>query len=205
MACNSGGESSTETQTADTHKTENKPAECIYGYNNSATTVSWTSYKFTKKAAVGGKFDRVNVVTQTQKGQPAEILKGIEFTIPVNSTNTNNPDRDKKIIDYFFKAMVNTDNIIGRITSVESNGNGGHATINLQMNNVSKDIDANFKISDTSIELIAEINMEDFNGQDAIASLNKQCFDLHKGEDGVSKLWPNVSIVVTSVLTKDCN
>jgi hypothetical protein len=38
------------------------------------------------------------------------------------------------------------------------------------------------------------INLEDFGAQAAVESINKACFDLHKGADGVSKTWSEVAI-----------
>ena len=32
------------------------------------------------------------------------------------------------------------------------------------------------------------------NALDALASLNKACYDLHTGSDGVSKTWEDVAI-----------
>jgi len=46
--------------------------------------------------------------------------------------------------------------------------------------------------------------MADFEGLDAIASLNEACSALHTSEDGESKLWPDVDIVVSTVLKKEC-
>jgi len=42
------------------------------------------------------------------------------------------------------------------------------------------------------------MNLDTWNGQTAVASLNEACKDLHKGADGVSKTWNEVAIEVTS-------
>ena len=41
---------------------------------------------------------------------------------------------------------------------------------------------------------------KDFNGSKAMESLNKVCFDLHKGPDGISKTWSEVEINVATYL-----
>ena len=40
------------------------------------------------------------------------------------------------------------------------------------------------------------MNMEDWKATKAIATLNKACFELHKGADGISKTWNEVLVKV---------
>jgi hypothetical protein len=44
----------------------------------------------------------------------------------------------------------------------------------------------------------ATMNVNDWNASAALASLNKVCLDLHRGADGVSKTWSEVTLDITS-------
>ena len=48
--------------------------------------------------------------------------------------------------------------------------------------------------------LEGKIELGLFNGQTAIDSLNYVCKDVHKGADGITKLWPDVAIKVSTVM-----
>lgn len=191
-------------------KTENKEVKlaeeaCSYSYNADGVAASWTAFKFTEKAAVGGKFDSVIVATVGAVDSPEKILVGLRFDIPVNTVNSNNPDRDKKIMDSFFGSMSETDMISGKITSMKGNNEIGTALVILKMNAIFYDQEVEYKIEGDQLTLMGTIDVGNWSGNDAIAALNKVCDDLHKGEDGVSKLWPTVDISISAMLDKDCN
>jgi len=202
-ACGSEGAK----EEAKTEKKEVKLAEevCSYSYNADEVTASWTAFKFTEKAAVGGKFDSVSVTTVGAVDSPEKILVGLRFDIPVNTVNSNNPDRDKKIMDSFFGSMSETEMISGKITSTKGNNETGTAIVSLKMNAIFYDQEVEYKIEGNQLTLMGTIDVGNWSGNDAIAALNKVCEDLHKGEDGVSKLWPTVDISIAAILEKDCN
>ena len=188
-------------------KKEIKLAEevCNYSYNAESVTASWTAFKFTEKAGVGGKFDSVIVSTSGSVDSPEKMLGELKFEIPISSTNTNNPDRDMKIIEYFFGTLSNTEMISGNIVSAKGNNEEGTAMVNLSMNDKTFQQEVNYKIEGAQVSLMGTIDVGNWNGNDAIAALNKVCDDLHKGEDGISKLWPTVDISIVALLDKSCN
>lgn len=190
-----------------TEKKEIKLAEevCNYSYNAESVTASWTAFKFTEKAGVGGKFDSVIVSTSGSVDSPEKMLGELKFEIPISSTNTNNPDRDMKIIEYFFGTLSNTEMISGNIVSAKGNNEEGTAMVNLSMNDKTFQQEVNYKIEGAQVSLMGTIDVGNWNGNDAIAALNKVCDDLHKGEDGISKLWPTVDISIVALLDKSCN
>lgn len=202
-ACGSEGGN----EASKTEKKEIKLAEevCNYSYNAESVTASWTAFKFTEKAGVGGKFDSVIVSTSGSVDSPEKMLGELKFEIPISSTNTNNPDRDMKIIEYFFGALSNTEMISGNIVSAKGNNEEGTAMVNLSMNDKTFQQEVNYKIEGAQVSLMGTIDVGNWNGNDAIAALNKVCDDLHKGEDGISKLWPTVDISIVALLDKSCN
>lgn len=44
------------------------------------------------------------------------------------------------------------------------------------------------------------MDLKNWKAQAAINTLNVVCFDLHKGEDGISKTWSEVKIEISAVL-----
>ncbi len=188
-------------------KKELKFAEetCTYTYDPTNVKAAWTAFKFTEKAGVGGQFDSVTVKTSGTVDSPEKILGGLSFEIPINSVNTNNPDRDKKIRESFFGTLANTDVISGTVMSMKGNNDSGTAMVSLSMNDSTYQQELNYNIEGSQVSLTGTIDVGNWNGNDAISALNKVCEELHKGENGESVLWPTVDIAVSAVLSRDCN
>ncbi|MDB2463083.1 YceI family protein, partial [Algibacter sp.] len=150
------------------------------------TTVKWTAYKTTDKLPVGGKFKLLDFESKSG-ATPQEALNNLSFSIPVSSVFTNDATntRDAKIINSFFGAMLDTEFLKGTIKYV-NNSYVASITMNGETNNLPLDV----KITDERrVTLTGTMNLKDWKALDALASLNKVCFDLHKGADGVSKTW----------------
>lgn len=191
-------------------KTEETPANaeliCFYEFDKTATTtVKWTAFKTTAKVGVGGAFNQVNVAAGEKSTKITDVLQTIKFTIPTANTNTGNPDRDAKIVASFFGAMEGTDLIIGQVKLAEGDNVAGKCTVYLTMNNIEKEVVLDYAVADNVVSLKGEIDLVNWSGDEAIASLNKVCEDLHKGEDGVTKLWSIVELNIESTLKKECN
>ena len=179
-------------------ETEVEP--CLYNYDQSSTSVKWTAFKFTEKAAVGGMFETVNVLISAPAEDMYKTLTGASFTIPVETVNSANEERDGKIQAHFFGAMQSTDVISGLVKSI----NETIAIVELTMNGVSNDYEGSVTVEGETIGFTATIDLTDFEADYAIDSLNAVCNDLHKGADGISKLWTEVDINVQTTLKKEC-
>ena len=171
----------------------------FYTYDNSQTSVEWTAFKTTAKTAVGGKFNTFTVTGTKRSIDPKKVIENLSFRINTASVNTNMKERDVKIVSYFFKKMVNTEFISG---SVKSLGKKGKGMLSLTMNNVTKDLPIDFRISGDTVRFSGTINLGKWNGSQAVKSLNKNCYVLHTGKDGISKLWPEVAFKVSTLLKK---
>lgn len=154
-----------------------------------STKVGWTAYKTTEKVAVSGSFKEIEL-KNTQTGEtPETVLEGASFSIPVSSLFTNNEDRDNKLKTIFFAALKNTEMIGGAF-----NFRNGKCFLTLTLNDVTKQIEVPYTYENKKFALNSTINLDDFGGQEAIKAINKTCFELHKGADGVSKTWNDVAI-----------
>ncbi len=160
-----------------------------------ATSVKWVAYKTTEKKPVGGEFATLNF---EEKGgaTPQEALNNLSFSIPVSSLFTKDETRDAKLKTFFFGAMLNTEFIKGTIKYIDNN-----YVASITMNGVTNDLPLDVKITDERrVSMTGTMDLKDWDALGALQSLNKVCFDLHKGPDGVSKTWEDVAIEVNTFL-----
>jgi len=67
------------------------------------------------------------------------------------------------------------------------------------MNNITQELPFTYTIAGNIFTMKTVMDINKWNGQAAIVSLNVACKDLHKGADGVSKTWNEVAIEVVSI------
>lgn len=171
--------------------------------NKEKIVANWTAYKFTERAGVSGVFNTINIKNELKGKSIQEVLKGLKFDIPVTGINSNNPERDKKLVNNFFNTMKNTSSLTGIINSVTGTNNQGTCSISFLMNDLSKPIKMEYHLVDNQYYVLKGIlDLENWEGQEAINSLNKVCEKLHIGKDGISKLWPDVKVVIQLPLKK---
>ena len=95
--------------------------------------------------------------------------------------------------------MLNTEFLKGTIKFVDNN-----YVASITMNDVTNDLPLTVSITDERrVSMTGTMNLKDWNALAALDALNKVCFDLHKGPDGVSKTWEDVAIEVNTFLRKN--
>ncbi len=176
-----------------------KVAKAKYHIETKTTTINWTAYKTTAKVPVKGIFKEVQITNAKTAENPYDIFNGLAFSIPVNSIDTKNVNRDTKLIQSFFGSMKDTKNLKGIIHL----GEKGKGTIDLTMNGITAKLPMTYIISGQLAEINATLNLDNWKAKLAIDALNIACKDLHKGEDGVSKTWNEVAIHIVSYLKVD--
>lgn len=188
-------EKKAETPVASEQKTEATTEKFVV--KPEATAVKWTAYKTTAKKGVGGEFAVLNF--EPKEGTSVETaLNNLDFAIPISNLFTKNESRDSKIKEFFFGKMLNTEFIKG---TIKHDGASYKAT--LTMNGVTNDLPLDIKVEDERrVTLSGIINLKDWNALEALASLNKVCYELHKGEDGISKTWEDVAVEISTFLRK---
>jgi hypothetical protein len=181
---------------------ETPAVEWVYGEPLSYD-VKWTAFKHSKKVPVYGAFDSVLVTGFKSSSSISESLKGVSFELFTASTNTNDKDRDYKIITHFFGSLMMPLSIKGEILEV-SGDESGKGSLSIQMNGITKKQSFKWSI-DQNAELFikSELSVLDWDGKAALDSLNKVCEEKHTGpNDSESVLWPTVEVVVISQLEK---
>jgi len=171
----------------DTNETK---VEIGYSLDTSTAKIEWTAYKTTDKIAVKGEFKKISITNAKPAKNTFELINGTEFSIPVSSIFSNNEDRDNKLKKFFFGVMDNTQLLSGKIL-ITPNQTG---SLTFTMNSMTYSFPITYTISEKEFTMTGVMNLEHWNGQAAIESLNKICLDLHKAEDGISKTWNDVQI-----------
>ncbi|WP_290700565.1 YceI family protein [Lacinutrix sp.] len=185
-----------EAKVSDTEKVVTETANFVV--KPEGTSVKWTAYKTTKKVPVGGQFNILKF--EDKKGAtPEEALNNLSFSIPISGLFTNNDARDLKLKTSFFGEMLDPEFLKGTIKH-----NKGTYTASITMNGITKDLPLDVKITDERrVTMSATMDLKEWDALGALSALNKVCFDLHKGADGISKTWEDVAIEVTTFLRKN--
>lgn len=155
-----------------------------------SVTVEWTAYKTTDKLPVKGNFTTVNLDSYGQGATVASVLDGTEFSINAMELITGDESRDTKIKESFFGLMNEPGMISGQFVQAD-----GEWFIKLKMNGVTVEkLPAKVEITENTAQISASIQLADFKALEVLEALNKACFDLHIGGDGISKTWDVVDI-----------
>lgn len=163
----------------------------LYVIDTTGIYVGWTAYKFTNKVGVPGTFDKISFSNKNASGSIENLLNRSQLSIQTASVNSNNTIRDPKIDTFFFKTF-NTPEIRGTILSAKE----GEGIVKLSMNRTNYERPFTYSMDNDTIQLFTNLDLSYWNGKEAIKSLNTECYDLHKGADGISKLWPDVDVII---------
>ena len=175
-------------------------ANCLYSYNHSTTDLTWTAYKTLSKVPVAGGFNNIKVTAESAYSQK-EVIESINFVISTSSVETNDIGRNQKIDSLFF-GFSDIKEIKGKILKLNENGK---ADIQINMG-IPVTISGDYKIEGNKFSFNAEIDLISWEMLNAVENLNQACEEVHRGAEGEeSKLWSNVSLSLTTVLSSDCN
>ncbi len=188
--------SCTPKNNTETSEVKSQEKEKIYSINTDSIALQWTAYKTTQRIGVNGSFDSISINSEKTSGTIIELLANTKINISTASVNSNNEIRDPKIVAFLFGKFSVPNEILATVDSA----NAEKAYISITMNGVTKPVEANYTVKDNVLEIIANVNTPDWNAEAGLAALNNECEDLHKGEDGISKLWPEVSIAINCQL-----
>lgn len=189
-ACKGEAEEQTSNETEKT---------CFYSYNEGTTNFEWTAFKTNDKAPVKGGFNEITVESESFE-DPKKVLESITFSMKTSSVETNDESRNGKVAKFFFET-INTPTIDGKVKSI---GDNGKAIISVKMNGVEVDIKGDYTLNGSDFSFTSSVDVSLWNAMEGIKALNTECNDLHKGKDGVSKLWSEVTLSFTTSLSSDC-
>ena len=166
-------------------------------FNADSTSIHWVAYKLTSKIGVKGVFDTFKISDVKDGGTPQKMFVGAEFSITMRSLNTGVPARDNKIKKHFFGKLDNSEMLKGKLISLDASGKG---KMSYMMNNKTSEIDVTSTLEGNTFTLSGTLDLDKHNAQGAIKSLNDACGKNHIGEDGISKMWPDVDFKIVTKL-----
>ncbi|MCB1171290.1 MAG: YceI family protein [Leptospiraceae bacterium] len=174
--------------------------DCTFSYSQPTTSVHWTAFKYTEKAAVEGSFNQFQIQGTAPAKNQLDVFKNATFSIDVNSVDSGNDGRDAKIKEHFFGNLEGS-KLEGGIKSIE----GDSGVMTLTMNGKSQEIPVELSVDGRKVMLKGSLDVSNFEGSEALKALNEVCKALHTGPDKVSKLWPDVNVRLETSLDADCN
>lgn len=201
MSCNDSAET---TETVEELATETLAESCLYSVNTNDINFKWTAFKTTAKVGVNGSFDAIQVENETIAEDIKTLISNTKFKIELASVNSGNEERDGKLKEFFFGKLKNSDAFTGSVVSTEGDNTGGSIVVSLKMNEIEKDVKMKYAVVEDTLKLKTVLDLFDWEANDAVASINDACLDLHKGADGVSKTWSDMEISIHVPIMKDC-
>jgi len=159
--------------------------------------VSWRAFKTLSKIGVGGAFTNIKYTPNKKQGKNfQELFVGSKVLINTSKIDTKNPQRDKTIVENFFNKLKGG-KIEGVIKSIKRDKgtkdkkikHSGVVVVEISMNGKSLDIPMRYRYKNEVFKAKGVIDIFDFNGTNALKSINRSCYDLHKG-----KTWNDMEI-----------
>ncbi|MBU2020325.1 MAG: hypothetical protein KJ941_11825 [Bacteroidetes bacterium] len=173
---------------------------CFYSYNEGSTVMEWAAYKFTEKKAVKGTFTDIEVAGTMESDDPVALLKSLVITMKTSSVESQDADRNKKIVEHFF-GTIGADVLVGSIANLNDDGT---ADLKIKVGKTEGMLNGKYTWENNVFTFDAAMDVAKWNAMSGIEALNKICKDLHTGTDGVSKLWSEVGIHFETTLSSDC-
>ena len=178
-----------------TYAEDTKPTGCVL-VQPSNMSVNWKAYKTLGKIGVGGTFTSVTYTAHALEGKNfRELFVGSKVNIDLSKIDTGNPARDETLVKNFF-SLLKGKTIEGEIVDIQKTDKHekgkprtGVVSVKLTMNEKTLTIPMKYFYNEGKFDASGDIDLMDFAAGDALASINKSCFDLHKG-----KTWSDVSI-----------
>lgn len=161
--------------------------------------VTWKAYKTLEKEEVKGIFTSVNYVPTAKEGKNfRELLVGSRIQIDTTKIDTDDLQIDDTIVKTCLKKLKAT-SVKAEIISMKADKRikgqpyQGELDMNITINEKTLVIPMQYVYEKEIFVVKGSIDLFDFSGKEALASMDKECYDIHKG-----KTWHDVSIEFTT-------
>jgi len=177
-----------------------KPTICVWEKPN--VQLNWTMYKTSDKIAFSNSFQEISVNNFKSSPDLLTSLTGTTLTVNTQSVQFNGAV-NKILAEYLFGHMMESDAIIFSIKSLDSTSNT--AIVNLKMNNTNKDIQVVLTENENTVHLKGKLDLKlDFDAGEPLYFYKTARFKEHKGKDGKSVTWSDVSFEFVLKAKKKC-
>jgi len=174
----------------------------FYQFDIENTKVIWNGYKTNDKIKVIGYFDEFSSDRENQEfSSIEELVSGLQFSIKSSSSSSGDIIRDQNLKEHFFKYLTEDFVINGTLGSPINDS----IDVTFNVFGQTKEIRLAFLYHiipgcpyyDHILEIKGSINLaSQFDALKAYNAISNQCYDLHKGADGISKTWKQVDVHV---------
>lgn len=177
---------------------------CTYSQKGQVD-VGFKAFKTPLKIGVGGSFKEVAYTTNVQGANSLDgLLVGSTLMISKSSVDTKNPGRDKTLSESFFNVLKG-DQISAKVLEIKEDASvakmphTGILTARITLNDVTVKVPFRYTIKAGVMSGKGTIDLYDFKALPALESINKSCFELHKG-----KTWADVDLSFTMNIVETC-
>lgn len=192
-------------------KTIPLPEGVLYKLDMTAenTEVNWIGYKTNEKTPVSGSFSEFSSDRENQSFNSIDdLVDGLNFSVSSLSSSSRDDNRDLNLKDHFFKYLTDNFKINGTLGKPINDSIDVYFDV-LEENNPIRFAYSTYlttsKYSNKIIQIKGKLNLvNQFNGE-AFNNIHKQCFDLHKGSDGISKTWEEVDVYIKVLVINETN
>ena len=157
--------------------------------------VTWKAYKTHENIEVKGAFTSVNYVPIAKEGKNfRELLVGSMVQIDTLKISTDNSEMDDTLVNTCIKKLKAT-SIKAEIISMKADKRikgqpyQGELDMNITINEKTLVTPMQYVYEKEIFVMKGSIDLFDFLGKEALANINKECYDIHKG-----KTWHDVDI-----------
>lgn len=150
--------------------------------------VKWTGFKTEKKAPVSGTFKDIKL-SITSNEDLSTFLKSAKVEIQALSIDSKMPFRDKNITSTLF-SLSSSKLIKAEVKDVDTKNS--KLTMNLTMNEVTKEVTMDYKTENGNITAIGNIEIFDYALKDSFLAFAKKCAAFHQ-----NKTFTDVSLSFT--------
>ena len=195
IGCSSGNNNIEQTNI------ESPKEDIIYTVDSENIKVIWAGYKTTSKVKVVGLFEEFFFNKEGQEFESINnLLDGLEFEVFINSSNSGDPIRDLNLKNNFFKLLAKEFSIKGNFRQIEKDSLTSFFS-HLPEN---QNLKLGYTYQNEILEIKGRVNLvNQFGGQKAFENIHKLCYELHKGDDGISKTWEEIEIhIKVPIITK---
>ena len=155
--------------------------------------VTWEAFKTPLKIGVKGGFGTIRLSAKPDETIDG-LLEGARVVIDTDSIDSNDRQRDRKLVRYFFKTQ-SVETITARIEGVQKD----RIDTAITLNNTTRTVPMRLKREDENLTAEGVIDLGDFGLLPSLSRLTEACREPHKG-----KTWQDVRIVMRMQVMQKC-
>ena len=170
--------------------------------NVGTPTVTWTFYKTTAKQPLVNTFTNITFKQPKTAFSITELYQNSSFILDTKSIFSGQ-QQNKVLSEYLFGKMMESNTITMQITTFDLTKK--QATVKIHMNNTTVAKKAIIVIKEHTITLKGDFDLKhDFKAGEALYFYHTAVFEKHKGADGKSKTWADVTFEITFNTKSNC-